>query len=70
MKPPSKSISASLSGQRAPGRTAGPVTVTSPRANSPSMTLPGNGGSSKPPGMRHPSSAAKYAEPNSSKLGG
>ena len=50
MKPPSKSIPRSLSGQTPPGRRVEMPSVTKPRKYAPSMTVPGDGSVSRPPG--------------------
>lgn len=76
MKSPSKNISASLRGQSAPGR--GPIKVEMGRMKgySPSMTVPGEGGTEMAPGThaasdgRQERSAAAFAQAAGSKVGG
>ena len=70
MKAPSKNMSTSLRGQRAPGRTPSSVEVSALRPFSPSMIAPGEGGVSNPPGAVHPSSTKKYADAAGKKVGG
>lgn len=62
MKAPSKDISASLRGQKPGGRSSESVEVSGVQAGE-SMTVPGTGSVSKPPGMQHERSAAAYADP-------
>ncbi len=64
MAAPSKNISASLRGQRSPGRGEEQITVASLHPG-PSMTVPGEGGIEMPPGPEHERCAAKYAAPMS-----
>jgi hypothetical protein len=66
MKPPSKSISKSLAGQRAKGRGMEEISVTGQTAGV-SMTVPGDGKVSDAPGADRNQggerSARKYVEP-------
>ena len=61
-KAPSKNVSASLRGQRVPGRA--PLQVsTSEMKRGVTMTVPGEGGVEEPAGVMHDRSVAKYTGP-------
>jgi hypothetical protein len=67
LKAPSKNVAGSLRKQRAPGRTAEPITVTTV-SKKPTLTVPGEGGVASPPGAllvgdeRQSRSAANFAD--------
>lgn len=76
MKSPSKNISASLRGQRPPGRGAETPAVGRQKSYGPSMTIPGEGGTEMSQGTatagdgRQERSAAKYAGASGKHFGG
>jgi len=76
MKPPSKNITASLKGQRPPGRGSEPVSTGKLTRYGPSMTVPGDGTVSKAPGTgtrddgRQERSASVYADALGRRVGG
>lgn len=75
MKAPSRNISASLRSQSPGGRGPAPVEIGRLKACRPSMTAPGEGRTSKPPGGpmgggRDERSAANFADVLGRKVGG
>lgn len=69
MKSPSKNVSRSLRGQRAPGRAQEPIS-TSSQTRGGSMIVPGEGKVEVPPGRERANSAAEYGNPLGRKVGG
>jgi hypothetical protein len=66
MKPPSRSIGASLRSQRAaPPRGQEKIEISRQKAGGPSMIVPGEGNVEGEPGFQHLRSAQKYVEPMS-----
>lgn len=63
MKSPSKNISQSLRGQRAPGRAPLEVPAPEMQKRGVSMIIPGMGGIEEEPTTQHPRSVAKYCGP-------
>ena len=76
MKAPSKNITASLKGQRPPGRGSEPVSTGKLTRYGPSMTVPGDGMTDKAPGTgtrsdgRQERSASVYADALGRRVGG
>jgi hypothetical protein len=69
MKSPSKNVSRSLRGQRAPGRKQTGVSVSKLTTGG-SMIVPGEGGVEDPPGARHTNSAKDHADALGRLVGG
>lgn len=69
MKPASKNMSASIRGQRVPGREETPISVEGLKQGPGSRIIPGESGVERPPGTRE-RSAARFADANGRRVGG